>query len=689
MSSPVFHDFAQFQTAGGAASGTFPRPANLSVGEQIWVSIQTTSPANYTGDIFVMPAGFEVVSPVRGPGISAPELIVATKEAASDEPSSYAFSMSGAGGYASIGCVWRSTETYDVEPYYPGQVSSANSNTSNVSSLSLASVNYNAQDKVVCCATCPKDASVTVSGLGLEYSAAHSNNAGLRLSVLSSDVATSGSTGENIVQATAASRMRAAMFVVRAIPEAPPEPDEGTDFTSIDVEPTTSGYNLPFEVDGNDTVSVVAVIAGSAQPSATQVHEGKNQAGTVLPAAQRNSVSATADTPAQISLTGLDLPLYSVAVAVGDNVEWFPDEYTLPLSGYQYQVVDLGGGSLPSETVLPAGTAGNGSVGSDVLEISATVAPQGVGLTPTAKGGLSLNNQITGRTSFEVRTYDYSAGTWATIAGLSAGERQRWYFNNGIPVEVTPIPAQQWFVGIPIEEIRLDKNYVSDPESDDLTYSVDPTLPAGISIEIINDQDGPRAVITGTPEEESEDDYVITVTDEATDTVALTAVTITVSEGVEIPDVIGDASGDAIDALNTLELSVDNIIYDPDSEEAPGTVVGIFPAVGQIVPPGTQVYLTVAGYAYYALTDPARNNTNSLIPPGTVANWALWMGGDVDSPRKGVLPDHTKEGAVFDADSRMPFGSNSPGAGWLVIDDPHATDKSLSQIWSGPVVIGE
>lgn len=689
MTAPTIYDVVS-----ASSSNSAPRPSGTAIDDLLVFAAATLSPGSSTaGELQTLPANFSLIRRERGVSGFAPELLVGFKIIDANDPASFSFTTV-LGSESNI--VMIRIRDGEFDPADPinvvlGAVQGANGNNINVGTLSVDAINVLADALSVLFATHSSTNDVSVDGDMMdkygEYNQPGSTGA---ISVFSKAIVSAGSFGAIGITGTSNTRMRAILFSVNAAAETPPDPDPGTEFTATDIEPTTRGYNLPFTTDGNGTVSAVAVIAGTSAPSATQIHEGKNAAGTVLPAGQRNSVSAQADTTSQIGLSGLDFPIYDVYLAVDEDVVAFTGQMTLPPAGYQHQVADLGGSALPAESVMDADTAGNGATGSDILEISLTVSPQGIGITPTETGGFELASAITGRCSFETRTYDYSAGVWHTETGLSAGQRKVWYINNNAPVEVTPIPAQQWFVGIPIEDIRLDQDHVSDPESDDLTYSVDPALPAGISIEIINDQDGPRAVITGTPEEESEDDYVITVTDEATDTVALTAVTITVVEGVEIPDVIGDTSGDAFDALNTLGLSVDNIIYDPGSEEEPGTVISISPAIGQIVPPGTQVYLTVAGYAYYALTpEPARNNTNSLIPPGTVANWALWMDGDVDSPRRGILPDHAKEGAVFDADSRMPFGSNSPGAGWLVIDDPHATDKSLSQIWSGPVVIGE
>jgi len=680
MTNPVIIDGIQSQ------ANPAPRPNNASVGDLIVQIYSSLTPGSaYSGDVFSLPVNFTELGRERGPSTFAPELAACFKILASGDPAT--FSYSNALGTATLIGTFRVTGFDPANPISPIPASGNNSydaGATNVTELFLSSVNNLKDGTLVVIGTRTKADALVAAGMTPKYTFDHSNNTSLGMTMLTLDLSAAGSSGDKLVQSVGAiaSKMRALMFVINAVPETPPDPDPGTEFTATGIDPTTTGYNLPFTTDGNETVSAVAVIAGSSAPNATQIHAGQNGSGAA--AERANSTAAVASVPGQLSLTGLDFPIYDVYLAVDADVVAFTGQMTLPPAGYQYLVADLGGSALPAESVMDADTAGNGATGSDILEISTSVSPQGVGITPTETGGFELASSLIGRCSFETRTYDYSAGAWHTESGLSAGQRKLWYINNNAPEEISAIPAQQWWTGIPIDEIRLDGLYVSDAEGDSLTFSIDPALPAGVTIDQVENQDGPYWRISGTPSdgEEGSDDYTITVTDAATDTVVMTDVTITVGTGVNVPDVDDEETtlSDAIDAILAAGLDVGGILYDPNSSVDEGNVVSVSPVGGTRVAPGSVVNMIVSGGAYFARSGILKNNTGSVYPEGTVVSYRYWIDGDVDSPST-RLPDFYETDVEVDADGQIQMSSVSGGTFWYDIYKTNA-DKSLSIIFS-------
>lgn len=671
-----------------SSSNSAPRPSGTAIGDLLIFAAATLSPGSSTsGDLQTLPANFSLIRRERGVSGFAPELLIGYKIIDANDPASFSFTtvLGSASNIVMIRILGGEFNPTSPINTVSGAVQGANGNNVNVGTLSVDAINVLSDALSVLLAAHSSTNDVSLDGDVMdkygEYNQSGSTGA---ISVFDKAIVSAGTFGPVGVTGTSNTRMRAVLFSVNAIPETPPDPDPGTEFTDTDIEPTTRGYNLPFTTDGNGTVSAVAVIAGTSAPSATQIHEGKNAAGTVLPAGQRNSVSAQADTTSQIGLSGLDFPIYDVYLAVDEDVVAFTGQMTLPPAGYQHQVADLGGSALPAESVMDADTAGNGATGSDILEISLTVSPQGIGITPTETGGFELASALSGRCSFETRTYDYSASAWHTESGLSAGQRKVWYINNNAPDEVTAIPAQQWYTGVAIDEIRLDGLHVSDAEGDSLTFSVNPALPTGITINQVSNQDGPYWRISGTPAdgEEGEDDYTITATDVATDILAMTDVTITVGTGVDVPDIDDEATTleDAVDALTTAGLEVGDVIYDPDSAVDAGNVASASPAGGTRVAPGTQVSLIVSGHTFITLSDVLFNNANSLYPEGTLLSYRIYYGGDVDTPTSRIC-DMSETDVAVDANGKITLHGDQGGTFWYEVYKAN-TDKSLSIIFS-------
>lgn len=670
----------------GSEASSMPRPSGAVVGDlvvQIFVSVSPGS-GGYVGNVFTLPANTTVIGRTRGSSNFAPELAAGYKVLDSGDPAN--FSYTNALGTATLLGTFRVTGFDPANPITPIPASSNNSNTTNVIELLLGSVDNLKDGKLIVIGTRAKADDLIVSGMDETYKFNHSNATSLGMTILTLDLPNAGSSGNKLIESVSdiASRMRGLMFVINAVPDAPPPPDPDTDFTSTSIDATTDGYLLSFTADGNDTVAAVALKAGSTAPSAAQVLAGNNASDVDVTTVggAKNSVFASASTPAQLALTGLTLPIYDVYIAVDTNKVTFAGQYKLPPSGYQYKVVNLGGGALPGTTVLPSGTVGDGSVGSDVLEISSNISPQNVAIAPTAKGGFALAERIVGRTYFSLRTYDYSAQTWATVAGVTSGDRQQWIVNNGIPYEVAQIPDQEWWTGVPIEELDLSNVYLDDPEGDPLIFEIDPPLPAGIEVYETVDQDGPRYILRGTPEdgEEGEDTYSITITDPYTDSAELT-VDISVGTGATVPEVDdGETSlTDAITAIETAGLSVETIQYQESDTVQNGDVISIYPASGTRVPPGSTVYLVVAGLQYSTESAVLVNNTGTKWPEGTEVEYRIYTDGDVDSPTTRTHDSHGT--GTVNADGRITLEGGSGGAFWYEIYKTNA-DKSLSIIFS-------
>jgi hypothetical protein len=469
---------------------------------------------------------------------------------------------------------------------------------------------------------------------------------------------------------------------MRAILKPVPAPTGANFDGAPTLAPTEGGYELSFTLTGADTVSGVLVPPGSSTPSAAQIHDGQNQAG----GAALRAASKTVDggVASKLNLEGQDYPIADVHFAVGTHVVSFTDQLKLPPAGSQYVTVDLGGGSIPAESLWYPDTATG-----DVAEMPLAVSPSGVPFSEvTGKGGFSLATALTGRQYIDLRTYDYSAQDWLAVTGLVAGEFGRIYLNNDTPTEILPIPDQQWYTGIPIGDIRLDAVHVRDLDNDVLAYALDNALPTGVSIVQIVDQDGPYSVIRGMPElgTAGTTSHTLTVTDVALEQLVMTPFGVTVIESVAVPDVIGEDldSEDGLDAVINAGLDV-IVIYIKDFTVTARSIISTQPPAGERVTPGTQVAVYVSGASYSVLSPKLRDRkTGKLYPPGTVVGFRVYLDGGVGAPTR-RLPDYFDDGTVVDNNGQITLGSTSGGNHYYEIYQ-EAADKTEDVLMTGQIV---
>jgi hypothetical protein len=624
--------------------------------------------------MFTVPAGFDIIRRERGPATFSPELVVCCRVLQTGDPAavSYQHNAAGMASLAAAVCV----TGFKADAPIGSTTSGANASTTSVSSLDIGSVD-NAQDATALLfGSRPSTGTLTATGFTSLATPSKSGNS-TALAVLKQDTTTAGTVAGTTLTSTEAARMRGILITINAVPAIVGGNFDGT--------PTCSGNEAGYEVSGvitaADTISAVAVLAGSSTPSHTQIHDGLNAAGTGAEAAAATTVEAGAF---KLNLEPLEYPIYDVHVAVGAHVVSFTNQMTLPLAGSRYVSVDLAGGSIPSESLWYPATATG-----DVVEMPLAVPPSGVPFSEvTATGGFSLAAALTGRQYIDLRTYDYSAKAWLAVEGLTAGEFGRTNVNNSAPEEIQPIPDQQVYTGIPMDEIRLDTVYVRDIDNDRLVFDLDNALPSGLEIAEIVDQDGPRWVIRGTPEPGTAGmtSHTITVTDIAGEQLVMTPFTVTVTDSAVVPDVVGDDLATATAAVAATGLQVASIAYagivDGTDE---GDIFAIAPPPGTQLTPGAGVALSVAGWQFTAYSDVLLNNTDSPIEENVEVNYRLYADGDVDSPDYRDPDDRNT--AIIDADGRILLKSNIAADTWVEAYKVNA-DRSRSEIWSGRVEFG-
>ena len=372
---------------------------------------------------------------------------------------------------------------------------------------------------------------------------------------------------------------------------------DGSTFTTVSISSTTTdGFVVNATITGADgTVYFVSIPKGDTAPSAAQIVAGTNGDDEIASniGGASGSKTFTADVADTITISGLDFPLYDIYLVVDGDISSLLDQLKSAPTGYQYKVETLTG-SPPAGSYLDSS-----SVTGDVWELSATASPSGAGVVPTEDGFLSLAQPVVGRQNIKHRQYDVSAQIWFVVEGEASGTYADIWLNNEPPIEITPIPNQQWATNVTIDPIRLDGVHVSDAENDLLIYTIDVALPNGVTINLVTDPDGDYYQISGTPLPDSEGttSHVITATDITEDFTALTSFDITVSTGVQVPDVttVVTTETDAITAILSSGLDIDETSYIDDNTLSEGIVYSSSPIAGTWVAPNTIVYLVVEG----------------------------------------------------------------------------------------------
>jgi hypothetical protein len=96
---------------------------------------------------------------------------------------------------------------------------------------------------------------------------------------------------------------------------------------------------------------------------------------------------------------------------------------------------------------------------------------------------------------------DDDTGGGATVTGTATGSGTS--TGNGAP-EWSTIPDQEWVVGVPVELDLAD--YCTDPDGDQLAFSLDGQLPPGLTLE--------GSVIRGTPTAEFAETSMVATADD-------------------------------------------------------------------------------------------------------------------------------------------------------------------------------
>lgn len=345
----------------------------------------------------------------------------------------------------------------------------------------------------------------------------------------------------------------------------------------------TDGYTIGYTPGATGTVYLVALIKGSATPTAAQVRTG-SPTGFI----SRFSKAATNGVGDSLSATGLTLPkadLHIILNTGGTNdsaVTSFLNQLKAPAAGRQYCSFGTLSGSSPFQGVSPAVAAG------DVLDIVATT-PSGYTVTPSSSGDLIIN--AGGDESRELpafNVYDDSAGAMYYTAdslvsindlapvpnGTSEGAFT--YFlpkNSAItPVDLTPL--------------------ATDPENDPETYAESTALLAGLGLAIT----GGNSLTGTTPNANSITDIGLTVSDPYGGVLQLTG-RLVVGQ-IAVPDVSA-YNKDAQDiAASILAASYFNQAPAFQQSNQPyGTFLSQSPMAGSFATPGSTVTMNFSGGA--------------------------------------------------------------------------------------------
>lgn len=147
---------------------------------------------------------------------------------------------------------------------------------------------------------------------------------------------------------------------------------------------TVDGYRLDFTPGGTGTVSAIALIKGSATPTAAQI-----KAGSPTGFLARVTQAATNGVPGSVLFTGLTFPLADLYIlitvtGVDSSITSFLNQQKLPAAGRQYSSLGTLSSSSPFKTVTPALTS------QDILDMVAT-SPSGYAITPNSVGDLLVS----------------------------------------------------------------------------------------------------------------------------------------------------------------------------------------------------------------------------------------------------------------------------------------------------------
>lgn len=261
------------------------------------------------------------------------------------------------------------------------------------------------------------------------------------------------------------------------------------------------------------------------------------------------------------------------------------------------QVVTLGAlePDSPFNGISPAVVVG------DLWVLKLVTSPDGAPLTPLTDGTASYSGPSTRQTWLN-KIYDVSLG------GFYPTDESGDYFTiavgNQTPNEIEAIPEQQAFSGVPWEGPILD-DYVDDPEGDALVYDVTlgdvPPTGTGIETLVLNAGEPDERTVQrfrGTAALGQEGTYNIVI--RATDTFGaqrtLTAFTLTVDQGIEVPTVDTGATTltDALEDIANAGFSIADIVPQVNGATV-GNVFDQDPEGGTYAAAGSGITLYVSG----------------------------------------------------------------------------------------------
>lgn len=150
----------------------------------------------------------------------------------------------------------------------------------------------------------------------------------------------------------------------------------------------------------------------------------------------------------------------------------------------------------------------------------------------------------TGRQTFNVQL-DTGGGFGSDVA-FSVG--------NSAPVEARAIASRTLFINVPMTDIRLEGDYVTEADGDLCTPTVDVALPTGLSFSSSLGYNRITGTPTGSPGATS---HVVTLTDQWGGVLNMTSFTLTLVAGATWPDVVGDTVADATTAIEAAGLLVE------------------------------------------------------------------------------------------------------------------------------------
>lgn len=373
-------------------------------------------------------------------------------------------------------------------------------------------------------------------------------------------------------------------------------------------QPTVTGitaipngaYTVGFTPNAPGTFYAVAVMAGAAAPTATQIKAGQDSVGNAALAFVSKAVTG-ADT---VTLGGLlGNPLYDIYCVLHTTVDSavvaLPGQFLQPTAGFEFAVVT--GAPAPGtfsilNGAVPAAVAG------DVIECTALVAPDNLPLAMSGTGVPEYSGSETPE-SFQSRVFQQSSGIWSDLVTD--------FVNHSPPIFLGNLGPFFFTLNAIVAPLSLNGAF-QDPNGGSLQITALSGMPPGIAVS--NNALVGAGTVQGvyTPVFQAQNASGDTVTGSLTIVVG----------NVKVPeDLVGEKIEDG-----TVELSNVFLVTNPVSIPAPGEpglIIGTTPAPGDDAVPGSVVIVSVSAEIPSPPGDPNPPVTPPIPPiqdPGTIVS---------------------------------------------------------------------